>query len=401
MRVDQRQRGHIEGTGHWADRVSRRLPTSGTFLVVRCALVLVALLCAGCSSSGSSGPTGASSSSPTGASGATPPSTQASTQVPATPAQRALGLPPTRSRIVPGYVLIADRDNGRLILVTPDKRVVWSFPRPGDLRLGQTFHDPDDAFWTPGYRAISVNEEFNQQIALVAPRRRRLTWTYGQAGVAGSAPGELSNPDDAYQLRNGQVMVADIRNCRVVWIAPGGGIVRSLGTAGDCTHDPPRSLSSPNGDTPLPGGGVLVTEIGGWVDRFDRRGRLIWTVRTPYSYPSDAQSLPDGRILVAAFQTPGAVDILTRTGRVVREYGPDAGTGMLDRPSLAVRWPNGLIAVTDDWHHRVIVIDPRTRRIVWQYGHLGVPGSSPGYLNKPDGLDLLPGVPATDRVSTR
>ena len=318
-----------------------------------------------------------------------------------TPAQRALGLPPTRSRIVPGYVLIADRDNGRLILVAPDKRVVWSFPRPSDLRPGQTFHDPDDAFWTPGYRAISVNEEFNAQIALVTPRTHRLTWTYGRAGVPGSAPGQLSNPDDAYQLPNGQVMVADIRNCRVVWIAPGRGIVRSLGTAGDCIHDPPRSLSSPNGDTPLPGGGVLVTEIGGWVDRFDGRGRLVWTVRTPFSYPSDAQMLPDGRILVAAFQTPGAVDILTRTGRVVWSYGPVAGTGMLDRPSLAVRWPNGLIAVTDDWHHRVIVIDPRTRRIVWQYGHLGVPGSAPGYLNKPDGLDLLPGVPATDMGSTR
>ena len=211
----------------------------------------------------------------------------------------------------------------------------------------------------------------------MAPRRRRLTWTYGQAGVPGSAPGQLSNPDDAYQLRNGQVMVADIRNCRVVWIAAGSRIVRSLGTAGDCTHDPPRSLSSPNGDTPLPGGGVLVTEIGGWVDRFDRRGRLVWTVRTPFSYPSDAQLLPDGRILVAAFNTPGAVDILTphRPGRVV--IRPCAGAGMLDRPSLAVRWPNGLIAVTDDWHHRVIVIDPRTQPHRLAVRALGLPGSAP------------------------
>ena len=362
--------------------------------------MLAALLCTGCSSSGPSASTGASSSPPAVTSGAAPASTQASSRSQPSPAQRVRGLPPTRSRIVPGYVLIADRDNGRLIVVAPDKRVVWSFPRPGDLRPGQTFADPDDAFWTPGYRAISVNEEFNQQIALVAPRRGRLTWTYGRAAVAGSAPGQLSNPDDAYQLRNGQVMVADIRNCRVVWIAPGRGIVRSLGTAGDCTHDPPRSLSSPNGDTPLPGGGVLVTEIGGWVDRFDGRGRLMWTVRTPFSYPSDAQLLPNGRILVAAFQTPGAVDILTRTGRVVWSYGPGTGTGMLDRPSLAVRWPNGLIAVTDDWHHRVVVIDPRSRRIVWQYGHLGVPGSAPGYLNKPDGLDLLPAAPAPDAGAT-
>ena len=38
----------------------------------------------------------------------------------------------------------------------------------------------------------------------------------------------------------------------------------------------------------------------------------------------------------------------------------------------------------------MIVIDPVTNRIVWQYGHTGVPGSAPGYLHDPDGVDLTP-----------
>jgi hypothetical protein len=38
----------------------------------------------------------------------------------------------------------------------------------------------------------------------------------------------------------------------------------------------------------------------------------------------------------------------------------------------------------------VIVISPKTNRIVWQYGHDGVPGSAPGYLANPDGVDLAP-----------
>jgi hypothetical protein len=38
----------------------------------------------------------------------------------------------------------------------------------------------------------------------------------------------------------------------------------------------------------------------------------------------------------------------------------------------------------------VIVIDPHTNRIVWQYGHTGQPGRAPGYLNDPDGVDLAP-----------
>jgi hypothetical protein len=177
--------------------------------------------------------------------------------------------------------------------------------------------------------------------------------------------------------------------------------VREIGHAGACGHAPPAGLSSPNGATPLPDGGVLVTEIGGWVDRISASGKLVYTIRTPTTYPSDAQLLPNGNVLVAGFDTPGRVDELTPSGRIVWTYGPTSGPGALDRPSLAIRWPNGMIAVTDDWHHRVVVIDPRSKRIVWSYGHLGVPGSSPGYLNKPDGLDLLPAVPQGAKPAAR
>ena len=41
-------------------------------------------------------------------------------------------------------------------------------------------------------------------------------------------------------------------------------------------------------------------------------------------------------------------------------------------------------------HHRVIVVDPKTNRIVWQYGETRRPGREPGRLNTPDGLDLAP-----------
>ena len=50
--------------------------------------------------------------------------------------------------------------------------------------------------------------------------------------------------------------------------------------------------------------------------------------------------------------------------------------------------PNGLIGVNDDYHHRIVFIDPATKRIVWQYG-TGVSGNGPGQLSFPDGFDLL------------
>ncbi len=306
---------------------------------------------------------------------------------PADPVLARLGLPPLHgSSPLPGYLMIADRDNNRIIIVSPAKRIVWRFPAGGS-----GFAGPDDAFVSPDGRYISVNQEFNETIDLVSlSRHPRLVWSYGHPTAQGSAPGYLAHPDDAYLLPNGLIHVADIINCRVLWINRAGHVVRSIGSAADCTHDPPRGLSDPNGDTPIPGGGVLVTEIGGWVDRFNTAGRLVWSIRTPTDYPSDAQLLPNGNVLVAAYNPPGRIDILTPRGRIVWTYERPAGPGALQQPSLAVMLPNGMIAATDDWNNRVVVIDPRTKRIVWQYGHDGVAGSAPGYLRKPDGLNLIP-----------
>jgi hypothetical protein len=66
------------------------------------------------------------------------------------------------------------------------------------------------------------------------------------------------------------------------------------------------------------------------------------------------------------------------------------GPGALNHPSLALPLPNGNIAINDDYRHRVVVIDPRTNRIVWQYGHTDHPSRLRGFLNTPDGLDFVP-----------
>ena len=286
--------------------------------------------------------------------------------------------------------MIADRNNNRVIVVNPTKRIVWQFPSGGSGVTG-TLSQPDDAFVSANGQDISTNQEFAETITVISlTRQPRIVWQYGHYDVQGSSPGYLAHPDDAYLLANGQIQVADIINCRVLWLNRAKQIVRSIGRAGDCNHNPPFSLSDPNGDTPLPDGGVLVTEIGGWVDRFDRHGHLLWSSATPTTYPSDAQLLPSGNVLVAGYDTPGRIDIITPRGRILWTYGPPSGPGSLAKPSLAVALPNGTIAATDDWNHRVVLINRASRKIIWQYGHDGVPGSAPGYLNKPDGLELLP-----------
>ena len=53
------------------------------------------------------------------------------------------------------------------------------------------------------------------------------------------------------------------------------------------------------------------------------------------------------------------------------------GRRSLNHPSIAKALPNGDIIATDDHNHRVIVVDPQTNQIVWQYGHLGTAGRHP------------------------
>jgi hypothetical protein len=84
------------------------------------------------------------------------------------------------------------------------------------------------------------------------------------------------------------------------------------------------------------------------------------------------------------YSTAGQVVEFTAAGQRLWRFGG------LNHPSLGLPLPNGDILVNDDFNDRVIVIDPVTSRIVWQYGHKGVPGTAPGYLNDPDGVDLTP-----------
>jgi hypothetical protein len=294
----------------------------------------------------------------------------------------------TRSGL-PGYLMIADRGNNRILVVDPSGHVVFRYPGRGEPSL---FFD-DDTFIEPGGEYIIANEEDNQAIVQVGIKDRRLSVLFGHPGEAGSDSTHVNTPDDAYMLPDGSFTVADASNCRILFIRAHR-IVRSYGRSGTCRHDPPRYFTPVNGDTPVPGGGVLVSEIeGSRIDEIGPEGALRWSRRAPVLYPSDPQPLPGGRVLLADYSNPGHVLIIDRHGHVLWRYGPASGFGRLDQPSLAMALPNGNVAVNDDYRHRVLIIDPRTNRIVWKYGHTDRPGTAAEHLNTPDGMDFIPAAP--------
>jgi outer membrane protein assembly factor BamB len=290
-----------------------------------------------------------------------------------------------------GRLLIADRGNNRLLLVDAAKHVLWRFPNKHAPAPPSGFYFPDDAFFVHHGTGIISNQEGNDTIVRIGFPSGASQWSYGHPKVAGSAPGYLHEPDDAYLLADGKVVVADANNCRVVVISPRGHQIGQIGTSGDCTHNPPHSLGYPNGDTPLRDGNILISEVhGSWISEYTLSGKLVWTAQLPQVvYPSDPQQIGPDRYLVADYTRPGGLFEFNRAGRILWRYRPRGGHRMLDHPSLAEVLPTGLIAVNDDYRERVVIIDPKTRRIVWQYGHTGHKGRRAGYLNTPDGFDLL------------
>ena len=138
-------------------------------------------------------------------------------------------------------------------------------------------------------------------------------------------------------------------------------------------------------------GHYLVTEINGdWVDEMDLSGRIYASWHPPgVAYPSDSNEVSPGTYLTVDYSDPGQIETFDALGGLLWRYRPTGDTA-LNHPSLALSLPNGDIIATDDHNDQVIVVNPKTDAIVWQYGVRGQPGEAPGFLNAVDGLDLVP-----------
>jgi outer membrane protein assembly factor BamB len=300
------------------------------------------------------------------------------------------GAPGAGSPFFGARLLIADRGNNRLLYMNDKMHVVWKYPSAKTRTDPLHFYFPDDAFFVDHGTAILSNQEQNDTIVKIGYPSGKILWSYGHPRRPGTARGYLHEPDDAFLLRNGQVSVADAVNCRVLVLNQNGTVAHQIGTNGVCVHHPPTSMGSPNGDTPLANGNLLISEINGsWVSEYTLRGKLVWTTQLPISYPSDPQQLGPDRYLIADYASPGQVIEFNRKGQILYRYHPSSGPGMLNHPSLAEMLPSGVIMVNDDYNDRMVAIDPTTKALVWQYGVIGRAGTGRGRLNTPDGFDLL------------
>jgi hypothetical protein len=289
---------------------------------------------------------------------------------------------------LPGNLIIADSGNNRIIEVQADKKIIWEFPGNKVLAPGQNFQAPNDVSFTPGNKTILASEERHHQIVEIDYATRKIIWSFGEWGISGADNRHLNTPDGAHRLPDASTVVSDMRNCRIAIVSPGARITGQIGKSGQCKADI-GYLFEPNGSMPLTNRNLLVTEIGGHrVSEMDLKGKVIRSVVLPsVIYPSAAQWTRGGNVLVAAYEKPGRIVEVDWSGHIVWEYFPGAPSEQLDRPSVARELPNDNIVFTDDFNHRVVVVN-RSGRVLWQYGVTGVSGKTAGYLSVPEGIDI-------------
>lgn len=287
---------------------------------------------------------------------------------------------------LPGPIFICDGKANRILEVGPSKHILWEMTG---------IEDPDDVQVYAPHRLV-VNQEDGHRVVIIDTRTKRVIWSYGHLNHPGSGPGYLNLPDDSYHLPNGNILIDDANNQRVIQVSPGGQVVWQFGHTGV-----PGTLAGyligPNDAVPQADGTFLITNVGNpripgsaSVEEVTVQKQVLWRLPLPLAYPSDALLEPGHRLLVADWVKPGAVFLFGSHGQVLWEYRPQ-GPQALNHPSSAQLLPNGDVLICDDRNDRILVVKPtgpRSGRVVWQYGHTGLASTAPGYLDDPSGVAL-------------
>ncbi len=104
---------------------------------------------------------------------------------------------------------------------------------------------------------------------------------------------------------------------------------------------------------------------------------------------------PNGNLIVADGEGMTVQEIDRETHGIVWQYGvkdvPGSGDGLLHQPDKAFKINDHEVVVNDGNNRRVIIIDQKTDKIVWQYGETLKMGSGPGLLRGNTNVVPMPG----------
>ena len=294
----------------------------------------------------------------------------------------------------PGNLLITDQFNNRVIEIDPvTKAIVWSFgsgngmlcnPGPHSiigsndaerLKLGLTLlAGTGIPSGVPGTTACVDNR------VIVVNQNGQIVWQYGQAGKTGSGFNLLNVPVFAIQMPNGNFLIVDQGNNRVIEVDRSTkAIVFSYGpTSG------PGALNSPNSAELLTNGHILIADEGNnRVIEITQAGKIVWQYSAGIQLAAFASRLPNGDTLIVDSGHSRVIEVTMGKSIVFQyftNYSPHSNPSPL--PTNAVRLANGNTAIADQFNDRAIIINA-AKQIVFQYGMTNTQGNGPDQLYGP------------------
>ncbi len=308
------------------------------------------------------------------------------------------------SRLPSGNTLIVDMGANRIIEVTPAKEIAWQ--SVDDAKLKGPRHAVRLA--TGG---TLVADSGNNRIVEIDPQGHA-AWTYGEMGCSGNG---LFKPNHVCVLTNGRLLIADAGNHRVIEVDPAKGVTWQYGNTanrlGGGQGAAANQLNEPASCSRLPNGNTLIVDAGNQrVLEIDLLGAIVWMFKPALATggqgvkdPVLALRLESGNTLIAGRQGVCEVDPELR---VVWEYhllppgGPSkapavraaadaAASSAAPQPAarvaaesdVPIQLPNRFLQA-DRMDHRVWEVD-RQKQITWQYTGLGVAGSDRSQLDRP------------------
>lgn len=244
----------------------------------------------------------------------------------------------------PGLPGCSNTANGcpdnRVFIVNHHDRIIWQYGQAGIAGSGPNqLNTPVQSLYLdsfPGYPGphVLITDQGNQRVILVN-MKKRIEWQYGTTGVSGSGPNQLNNPNSAEVLDNGDVLIADENNNRVIEITTGGQLVQTFTAHGTVSGAAFASRLS-DGDT------LITDSNNNRIVEVDNGDNVVW-------------------------------QYFTNTG---------AGSNPAPLPTRAVRLRNGDTLISDQFNDRVFEITP-SGKIVFQQGTINGPGNDFNQLNGP------------------
>ena len=95
------------------------------------------------------------------------------------------------------------------------RQIIWQYGTSGANGSGDNqLNHPRTAFPLANGNVLIVDQDNHRVIEV--DRDRQIIWQYGTSGASGSGDNRLYYPTSAFQLANGNVLIADRYNHRVI-----------------------------------------------------------------------------------------------------------------------------------------------------------------------------------------